>query len=171
MDETARRKRNEQRLGECFPAFAARLRKVIADMEGEGFRPRIQDGYRTPEDQLKAFEKGNSLVKFGFHNVTGPGGKPESLAVDLLDDDHPLASSRAYVIRLAAFAEKHGLNSGIFFFKSSISASKKAILRAAIRDAIKAKNFDPKIVIGFDPTHLEATGVTITQAKAGKRPD
>jgi hypothetical protein len=170
MDEKARRERNEQRLGECFPTYAARLRKVIADMEAEGFRPRIQDGYRTPEDQLKAFEKGNTLVKFGFHNCTGAGGKPESLAVDLLDDDHPLASGRKYVMRLAAFAEKHGLNSGIFFFTSKTPAAKKEPLRKLIREAIKAQNFDPKIVIGFDPTHIEATGVTIAQAKAGKRP-
>lgn len=170
MEEQARRQRNQQRLGECFPAFAERVRKVISDMEGENFRPRIQDGYRTPEDQLKAFNNGNSLVKFGFHNVTGAGGKPESLAVDLIDDDHPLASGRRYVMRLAAFAEKHGLNSGIFFFTSKTPASKKEGLRAAIREAVKAQNFDPKIVIGFDPTHLEATGLTIADAKAGKRP-
>src|SRR6478672_9779212 len=159
MDEQARRQRNEQRLHECFPNFAERMRKVIADMEAENFRPRIQDGYRTPADQLKAFNNGNSLVKFGFHNVTGDGGKPESLAVDLIDDDHPLSSGRRYVIRLAAIAEKHGLNSGIYFLTNKIAASRKEAVRAAIREAVRTQDFDPKIVIGFDPTHIEATGV------------
>jgi hypothetical protein len=108
------------------------VRKVIAGMEAEDFRPRIQDGYRTPADQLKAFNSGNSLVKFGFHNVTGKGGKPESLAVDLIDDDNPLASGRCYIIRLAAFAEQHGLNSGIFFFTKKTPSDGKEALRAAI---------------------------------------
>jgi hypothetical protein len=170
MQEQARRDRNTQRLGECFPDFAERVRLVIEDLQSEGFRPRIQDGYRTPADQLKAFNNGNSLVKFGFHNVTGEGGKKEALAVDLLDDDHPLASSRRYVIRLAAIADRHGLKSGIYFFNSKISPDKKEVFRAAIRQAVAAQNFDPKIVIGFDPTHIEATGLTIAQAAAGKRP-
>jgi hypothetical protein len=170
MQEQARKDHNTQRLGECFPGFAARVRKVIADMEAENFRPRIQDGYRTPADQLKAFNSGNSLVRFGFHNVTGPEGQKEALAVDLLDDDHPVESSRPYVIRLAAIAERHGLNSGIYFFKGKISPARKEVLRAAVRQAVAAQDFDPKIVIGFDPTHIEATGLTIAQAAAGKRP-
>jgi hypothetical protein len=170
MDEKARKERNKQRLSECYPWFAERVGKVIDEMEAEGFRPRIQDGYRSPADQLKAFNAGNSLVKFGFHNATDKNGKPEALAVDLIDDDNPLASSRRYVIRLAAIAEKHQLNSGIYFFTSKVAAAKKPALRAAIRAAVAAKNFDPKITIGFDPTHIEATGVTIAEAKAGKRP-
>jgi hypothetical protein len=171
MQEQARQERNKQRLGECFPSFAERVRKVIADMEAESFRPRIQDAHRSPADQLKAFQNHNSLVKFGFHNVTSKEGKAESLAVDLLDDDHPLESSRRYVIRLAAIAERHGLHSGIFFLTSKIPADKKEAMRAAIRQAVETQNFDPKIVIGFDPTHIEATGLTIAEAQAGKRPD
>ena len=105
MKEPARVERNKQRLGECFPVFAKRVANVIKDMETLGFRPRIQDAHRTIEDQLKAFNNGFSDVKFGFHNVTGATGKPESLAVDLLDDDHPLAPPRKYVITLASVAQ------------------------------------------------------------------
>jgi|SRR5215210_1080333 len=90
MNEGARKERNQQRLSECFPAFAQRVEAVIRDLEDEGFRPRIQDAHRSIEDQLLAFKKGNSRVKFGFHNVTGSGGRSDALAVDLLDDDHPL---------------------------------------------------------------------------------
>src|SRR5215213_8106713 len=98
MKETARKERNQQRLTECFPAFAQKVQAVIDDLEGQGFRPRIQDAHRSVADQLKALKGGFSKVKFGFHNVTGANGKPESLAVDLLDDDHPLNPSRKYII-------------------------------------------------------------------------
>ena len=163
MNEAARKARNKQRLTECFPAFAKRVEAVIKDMEALGFRPRIQDAHRSLADQLKAFNKGTSKTKFGFHNIMGASGKPESLAVDLLDDDKPLSPSRKYLILLAGVAGNHGLHSGIFF---DLPAS----LRAGLRAAIAAKNFSPAVKIGFDPTHLEPTGITVAQAKAGKRP-
>ena len=164
MKEDARIQRNKQRLGECFPTFAKRVRSVITEMEKLGFRPRIQDGHRTIEKQLEAFNNGFSDVKFGFHNVTGAGGKPESLAVDLLDDDHPLSPTRKYVITLASIGQKHGLHSGIFF------RLKTAAERNMLQFAIDNLDFNMKIRIGFDPTHLEPTGLTIAEAKSGKRP-
>lgn len=89
MKELDRKKRNEDRLKELYPAFAEQLKKVIKELENRNLRPRIQDAWRSIEDQLKAFNKGHSKVKFGFHNVTGKNGEKQSLAVDLLDDDNP----------------------------------------------------------------------------------
>jgi hypothetical protein len=166
MQEAARRARNVQRLGECFPTFAARVKRVIAEMEGLGFRPRIQDAHRTIAAQLDAFRRGTTTVKFGFHNVTGAGERPEALAVDLIDDDKPLASGRRYVITLANIAQKHGLHSGISFFKQEPPPGTRELLKTAIA----ALDFNPGIKIGFDPTHIEATGVTIAGAEAGARP-
>jgi hypothetical protein len=167
MKEPARQARNKQRLTECFPTFAARVAQVITDMEAQGFRPRIQDAHRTIQQQLEDFNRGVTLVKFSFHNVTGAGGKPESLAVDMLDDDHPGDDvPRKYLITLASVAKKHGLHSGIFFFKKEPPPGTRQALQAAVDNL----NFDPHITIGFDPTHLEATGLTIAEAKAGKRP-
>jgi hypothetical protein len=165
MIESARIARNKERLGECFPTFAARVAGVIKDMEALGFRPRIQAAHRTIADQKKAHDQGFSHVLFGFHNVTGKNGKPESLAVDMLDDDHPDETvSRKYLITLASIGQKHGLASGIFFDLKPPAA------RKTLQDAIDEHNFDKNIKIGFDPTHLEATGLTIAEAKAGKRP-
>jgi hypothetical protein len=167
MQEAARIARNQERLGECFPTFAARVAAVIADMEAQGFRPRIQDAHRTIEQQAADVAAGHSTVRFGFHNVTGAGGKPESLAVDMLDDDHPLDDvPRKYLITLASVGKKHGLNSGIFFFKREPPPG----TRQALQAAVDSLNFDPGITMGFDPTHLETTGVTIAQAQAGQRP-
>jgi hypothetical protein len=164
MKEADRIARNKQRLTECFPTFSKRVATVIKDMEALGFRPRIQDAHRTIADQLKAFNGGFSDVKFGFHNATGANGKPESLAVDLLDDDSPLSPGRKYVITLASVAQKHSLNSGVFF------RLKTAPERKALQDAIDNLNFSLQIRIGFDPTHLEPTGITISEAKNGTRP-
>lgn len=163
MNEAARKARNKERLTECFPKFARRVEAVISDMEALGFRPRIQDAFRTVADQLIAFNKGTSKTKFGFHNITAANGKPESLAVDLLDDNRPLSPSRKYIILLAGVAAKHGLHSGIFF---DLPPS----LRNGLSQAIANQNFSPAVKIGFDPTHIEATGVTIDGAKAGQRP-
>src|ERR1700754_824748 len=164
MKEADRLARNKERLTECFPTFSKRVAKVIKDMEDLGFRPRIQDGHRTIEAQLIAFKNGFSDVKFGFHNVTGANRKPESLAVDLLDDDSPLAPGRKYVIALASVAQKQGLHRGIFF------RLKTAPERKALQDAIDNLDFSLKVRIGFDPTHLEPTGITIAAAKTGARP-
>lgn len=163
MTEPARKARNEERLKELYPTFAARLRRVIKDLEADGVRPRIQDAWRSPEDQLKAFNNGNSKLKFGFHNVTGAGGKKESLAVDMLDDNAPLKPSTEYLMRLAAASRKHGLVSGILW-------GLPAPLQKGINDAIAAKNFKAVVKVGWDPTHIEPTGITPAEAKAGKRP-
>lgn len=163
MNETARKQRNQQRLKECFPKFAQRVDAVIKDLEAQGFRPRIQDANRSIADQLKAFNNGFSKVRFGFHNITGANGKPEALAVDLLDDDKPLSPSRKYIILLAEAAQAHGLHPGSFF-------GLPQALRAGLSKAIQDHNFDTKIKIGFDPTHIEVTGISIEEAKAGKRP-
>jgi hypothetical protein len=164
MVEAARRKRNRERLTECFPAFAQRVGAIIQSMEQQGFRPRIQDAHRTIADQLKAFENGTSMVKFGFHNITSTQGMPEALAVDLLDDNRPLNPTREYLIRLAVSAEAEGLQTGIFF-------GLPAPLRKGLRQAIDALDFSAGVKIGFDPTHIEVVGISIPEAKAGKRPN
>ncbi|MGA9770363.1 MAG: hypothetical protein WBV94_15095 [Blastocatellia bacterium] len=163
MNEEARKQRNKQRLTECFPAFAKKLEAIIKDMENLGFRPRIQDAHRSIADQLIAFRTGHSKVRFGFHNVTGAGGKAEALAVDLLDDNNPLNPKREYLIRLASVAEAHGLQTGIFF---SLPQS----LRRGLRKAIDELDFRTPVKMGFDPTHVEVTGISISEAQAGARP-
>ena len=163
MTEADRNARNAEKLAQLYPTFAKRIAKVIAALEASGVRPRIQDAYRSPADQLIAFNKGNSKLKFGFHNVTGDGSKPEALAVDLLDDDNPLSMTTAYFLRAAVAAEKNGLISGIRF-------GLPAGLRAGIDAAIASKNYAATVKVGWDPTHIEPTGITLTEARGGKRP-
>ncbi len=81
MNEEQRKKRNTDRLAELYPSFRNKSRAVVTDLESQGLRPRIQDAWRSPQDQLKAFNSGHSKLKFGFHNVTAANGTKESLAV------------------------------------------------------------------------------------------
>ena len=163
MKEPARLARNAQREGELFPAFATRIAGLITSLEAQNLRPRIQDAWRSPEDQRKAFESGHSKLLFGFHNVTGSEGQQEGLAVDLLDDDHPLNPARPYLLKLAAAAEQQKLVTGIRW------GLPKA-LRAAIDEAIAAQRWDAPVKIGWDPCHVEPTGITVAEARAGVRP-
>ena len=163
MIEQKRKERNTQWLTELWPAFAKKIKAVIADLEAQGLRPRIQEAYRSPADQLKAFNSGHSKLKFGFHNVTGAGGKKESLAVDMLDDNHAAHEGTEYLLHLAAAAEAQGLETGIRW-----KVAKRLI--KGIDAAIAAKDWKAKVKVGWDPCHIQPTGITTKQAKEGKRP-
>jgi hypothetical protein len=163
MDEAARIKRNDDRLTECFPGFAPRIKAVLTALEAQQFRPRIQEAYRSPEDQLQAFNTGFSKVKFGFHNCTGAGNVKEALACDILDDDNPLNPGTRYLLALALAARSQGLQTGILW-------GLPAPLAAGVEGALATRNLDSVVKVGWDPTHTEVTGLSITAAKAGGRP-
>lgn len=141
-----------------------RLREVIKALEHAGLRPRIQDAWRSEADQLRAYNAGHSKLKYGFHNVTGAGGKPEALAVDLLDDDNPLNSKKSYLLQLAAAAQQAGLITGIRW-------GVPAKLLAGLEQAIAEGDWNASVKIGWDPTHVQPVGLTVAEARAGKRPD
>jgi hypothetical protein len=163
MTEEQRIARNTERLTELYPVFGEKIAAVIQDLESQGLRPRIQDAWRSPEDQLKAFESGHSKLKFGFHNVTGDDGSKQSLAVDMLDDDHPANEGKEYLLRLAAAAEKQGLITGI---RWGVPPS----LAEAVDAAIANENWNAPVKIGWDPTHCQPTGLTASAARGGARP-
>jgi hypothetical protein len=164
VKEDARKARNAQRLTELYPTFARRIAALIKDLETQGLRPRIQDAWRSPEGQLASFNAGHSKLKYGFHNVTGANGRKEALAVDMLDDDYPTNPGGAYLLHLAAAAQKQGLISGIRW-------GVPAALSKAIDAAIAAADWKAPVKIGWDPTHVEPTGLTPQQARdEGRRP-
>jgi hypothetical protein len=163
MQEPQRLACNVDRLTECYEVFAEALTRVIEDMQRLGFRPRIQEAWRSPEAQLEAVNSGNSELRFGFHNVTGADGRKEALAVDLLDDDAPLQPSRRYLLTLAAVAHDHGLETGITW---GLQRSTRRQLERAIRE----RNFDAPGKFGWDPCHIQVMGMTPAQARQGERP-
>ena len=163
MTEKDRLERNRARLAECYPVFAGRVARLIADLEQQGVRPRIQDAWRCSADQLKAFETGRSRLKFGLHNVTGTDGAKESLAVDLLDDDAPCNPSTEYLLKLAAAAIGHGLVTGI---RWGLPPS----LCSGVDAALESRDFVAPVKLGWDPSHVQVAGISAHAARCGRRP-
>jgi hypothetical protein len=143
MNEKDRKKRNQDKLQECYGPFARVIRAVLSDLEDQGLRPRIQESFRSLQDQLTAYNNGNSKVTFGFHNVTDEDGNPESLAVDVLDDDAPEKPSRSYLLKLAAAARRYGLETGILW-----GLPEK--LQKAVNVAIDGRQFEAMVKVGWD---------------------
>src|SRR6185436_11365001 len=162
MTDDARLDLNRRHLVQCHPAFRHRLSLVIARLQVLGERPRIHQAWRSPDEQMAAFNSGHSKLKWGFHNATAEDGTPEALAADVLDDDHPLNPPRAYLFALARESRAVGLNTGIDW--GLPTAIKVALAKALIHDV----TWDGKI--GWDACHVEATGITVAQARAGIRP-
>ncbi|HEY3283375.1 MAG TPA: hypothetical protein VGN26_13990 [Armatimonadota bacterium] len=163
MNEAQRRERNTGKLRELYPPFADQIAKVISGLEKAGYRPRIQEAYRSPEQQRLNRERGVSRLSYGFHNVTGPGGKPESLAVDLYDDDRPMSPSISYLLRLSGIAWERGLGTGVLWGLSRRQ-------RSLVRNAIESRDWGRDVRVGWDPQHIEPTGITPQQARQGSRP-
>ena len=164
MQESARKARNSQRMTELYSWFRDQLTLVIQELESDGLRPRIQDAWRSPEDQLNAVNTGHSQLKFGFHNVTGKNGEKEALAVDLLDDNSPLKPSTAYILKVTAAAERHGLTTGARWGLPSKLAK-------AVNTAIEQQDWKAAVKVGWDPVHVQPANFTAADAAAGDRPD
>lgn len=165
MRELDRIARNTARLIECHPAFRRHLEQVLLALEGERYRPRIQHAWRSVEEQAALKVKGTSKLKWGYHNATAPDGTPESLAADVLDDDHPDDTvPLLYCVRLGALARQRRLSTGVDW-------GLPPDLKAAIR-AVMASGDQPPVGMkrGWDPTHVEWTGISVTAARSGVRP-
>lgn len=172
MTEDARRARNVERLGLCYPPFAGRVAAVIARLEAEGFRPRIDQSWRTPAQHAAQLAAGTSQSSWSFHMAVTPDGKPDALAVDLLDDNYPVPVARQaawpntfrhYLLWLATIAAQWELHTGIAWGLSV--AERQALSTALTTDPLSYTG-----EIGWDPTHLEPRDLTLAAAKHGKRP-
>ena len=164
MLEVDRIANNKTKLFELYPAFRTRIDAVLKELEQAGYRPRIQEAWRSPADQLDAYRRGTSKVMYGFHNVTSSLGVKESLAADILDDDNPTTTKVAFMLHLAAAAEAQGLVTGI---RWDLKDEDMVLIDIALQN----KNWDAKVRVGWDPLHVEPLGITIMEAKGGKRPD
>lgn len=165
MTEAQRKDRNERLLAECFPSFARRVRKVVAGMEADGWRPRLQDGWRDPAKQAALVAAGLSRVKWSFHSASRADGKPEALAVHVYDDSwkNPANPSHQFLMTLAFHAWDHGLKTGITF------GLPKPLLES-LMNAIAARQWSFQGKIGWDPCHLETASISLADARRGERP-
>jgi hypothetical protein len=164
MNEADRKAYNENKLKDLYPFFRTKIEAVIREMELAGFRPRVQSGWRSPAEQLDAYRRGTSKLQYGFHNVTGTNGEKEALAADIWDDDLLSKVKVDYMLRLAAAAEAQGLITGI---RWDLKDEESVLIDIALEN----KHWDAKVRVGWDPLHVEVTGMTTQEAREGRRPD
>jgi peptidoglycan L-alanyl-D-glutamate endopeptidase CwlK len=75
----------EKKLRSLNPAFAEKVVQVLAALKKRGFQPSIFFGWRSVQVQLELVKKGNSTVKFSFHNAQHKDGTPNAYAADVID--------------------------------------------------------------------------------------
>lgn len=172
MTDPDRHERNALLLAECWPPFGDMVGVIVSMMESERWRPRVQQAWRSPAEQAEDVRKGVSTVLFGFHNVTGAGGHPESLAVDLVDDDAPLAAQWGFITRANELAGRIGLMTGILWSRASDRYPLSDVEKARITNAIATGDWTllKPGRIGFDSLHIQPVGIKPREAQAGKRP-
>jgi len=164
MNEAERLQYNKNKLQELYPWFRTRIEAVIKEMEQAGYRPRLQTAWRSPADQLDAYRRGTSRLQYGFHNVTDPNGGRESLAADIWDDDRLDKVKVDFILHLAVAAEANGLITGI---RWDLKDEDSVLIDIALQN----KNWNAKVRVGWDPLHVEVTGMRPQEAREGRRPD
>lgn len=164
MNESERLQYNKNKLQELYPFFRTRIEAVIKEMEQAGYRPRVQTAWRSPADQLDAYRRGTSRLQYGFHNVTDPNGGRESLAADIWDDDRLDKVKVDFMLHLAAAAEANELITGI---RWDLKDEDSVLIDIALQN----KNWNAKVRVGWDPLHVEVTGMRPQEAREGRRPD
>lgn len=159
MNEIDLAKRNARMLLELHPAVGVKVAAVLIDLQGHGWRPRIQQALRTQSEQLENLSKGVSRVRFSYHMV--------GLAADLLDDDNPVGKDAAaetrFCLMLASSAWAHGLDTGTLWGLSVEDRAKATAI-------IAAKKWTAGVELGWDAGHVQVRGITLSEAKRGVRP-
>ena len=162
---------NEAKLAELYPAFRAKVSRLLYAMWALGWRCRIQCAWRSPQKQLEAFKSGNSKLRFGLHCITASDGTKESLAADIIKDDDDIDPNgeddlyhapKSYYIALAHCAEKEGLTTGVRW-------GLEKPMREAVSRAVTANDSKYAGKIGWDPGHAQEN-IDSSAAKKGWRP-
>lgn len=89
-----------------------KVQAVIEALAQRDFQPKIFFGWRSVAVQLELVAKGNSTVKFSFHNAQLKDGTPNSYAADIIDSRYAWseqAASSGFWTALGEEAKKQGL--------------------------------------------------------------
>ncbi len=165
VPEAERTRLNGLRLRLVATTLRPRIADLLHRLEVRGYRPLIaEDVWRSPERQRELHREGRSKVAWSFHCATNPDGTPGSLAVDIVDAGLGWDAGRAFWIALGAAARTEGLNWGGYFGLHAEPA-----LKARLDQALRELDADPSIKLGWDPAHVEARDLSLSEAWAGTR--
>ena len=76
---------HEKKILSLYPAMRPKVEAVLAGLRGRGFQPKVFFAWRSVAVQLELFRKGNTKVKFSFHNAQLRNGTPNAYAADIID--------------------------------------------------------------------------------------
>ncbi len=62
-----------------------KVERVLDNLKGEGFKPKIVYAWRSVEVQRQLVAQGHSKVRFSFHNAQYKNGRPRAYAADIID--------------------------------------------------------------------------------------
>ena len=75
----------EKKISSLDKRMRPKIVRVLDALKSEGFRPKIFFAWRSVAVQLEIVAKGNSRVRFSFHNAQKKNGTPSAYAVDIID--------------------------------------------------------------------------------------
>ncbi len=75
----------EKKLSSLDKRMRGKVIRVLSTLKAEGFKPKIFFAWRSVAVQLEIVAKGNSKVRFSFHNAQKKNGTPNAYAVDIID--------------------------------------------------------------------------------------
>ncbi len=102
----------EKKLRSMHPDLRRKVEAVLQALKGRGFQPTVFYGWRSVAVQMQLYFKGNSKVKFSFHNAQHPDGTPNAHAADIVDCRFgwaPEAEQTGFWKALGQEAKKQGL--------------------------------------------------------------
>lgn len=173
MTEEKRKQLNADRLLKVDTSIRGKVASCLATLEHYGHRPVIAaEVWRDPKTQLAMFRRGVSKVTWGFHCATTPDGKPASLAADIVDAEKAWNATPAFWLTLGYASKAQGLGWGGWW-------GLPTNIRKGIDDAfawVRTEQLKPdgakmpRVKFGWDQAHVEVAGISIAEARRGKRP-
>lgn len=112
MTDEQRHEQIETKLKQVHPTLARKVKAIVKDLEGHGWKPYIGSGWRSIAEQKKIVERGDSTVYFSFHNATAENGLGCALAVDIVDSRYGWDSPKRFWTHLGSSATSHGCTWG-----------------------------------------------------------
>ena len=75
----------EKKLSSLNRRTRPKVERILEALAEEGFRPKVFFAWRSVAVQQKIFERGDSKVRFSFHNAQKKDGTPNAYAADIID--------------------------------------------------------------------------------------
>lgn len=144
-------------------SIRTKVAEVLVELESLGERPLIHhEIWRTPDEQVAIYHRGDSQVTWSYHCATDPDGSPASLAADIVDAERDERAAHRFWMKLGHCALKRDMEWGGLWGLPDEQ-------RQQIRNLVGSCQWDAVIELGWDKPHIQTTEVTLAEAKAGKR--